>query len=660
MADNALAKQVGKKMPERRKTRLEQIADEIQAYGGRVREDFMAGAERSAQGLGDIVERGDVLTGIPRLALGGTSWMGAPVSAALSPILNPILQPVGEAVNTYVGQPVEDLTGYPADITNDLAMTGLTLGAVKGLGVTRPYLARAADQVEGMANRAGYTFQPDPSVRFTFGGPTALTADKAKLARAKQMAKDGASSDDIFSETGWFKGVDDKWRFEIPDQQSQMTRDIGTKASVGDVLSHPKLFEAYPDLATIKLYGLRNQDEGMYMPQKSSAGEAIFVGDNNAHSTLLHELQHALQAREGFSSGARLKDNPKAKDISRYKRSAGEVEARNVETRLSLSPEQLTTQAFAPWRTADTAPYHQIVDKRSKGGSASYGSGPTLTPLVNEADGGLIAYHGSPHTFDKFSMDKIGTGEGAQAYGHGLYFAEAEDVAKTYRGMLSDQPQALPAIPWQQRMDWTEAQDDAYTLADRALEELQIDIMQGGSSRPDWSRLTDKVRQIAPRGKEDEIASALDELANRYGWKDFVNRNPGSMYQVRLNVKPDELLDWDKPLSEQPQNLLRRLENSPHFSGGGSDWGDMTTKDIVESLSGQDLISLKDQGIKGIRYKDAGSRGAEGGTYNYVIFDDSIIDILKRYGIPMTAAAGGGMMVMGQDMPPEVASQIGG
>jgi hypothetical protein len=170
MADNALAKQVGKKLPERRKTRLEQLYDELEAYGGRVRDDFLAGAERSAQGLGDIVERGDVLTGIPRLALGGTAWMSAPVSAALSPVLGPILQPVGEAVNTYVGQPVEDLTGYPADITNDLAMTGLTLGAAKGLGMTRPYLARAADQVEGMANRAGYTLRKPANVYGS--GPT--------------------------------------------------------------------------------------------------------------------------------------------------------------------------------------------------------------------------------------------------------------------------------------------------------------------------------------------------------------------------------------------------------------------------------------------------------------------------------------------------------
>jgi hypothetical protein len=44
-----------------------------------------------------------------------------------------------------------------------------------------------------------------------------------------------------------------------------------------------------------------------------------------------------------------------------------------------------------------------------------------------------IAYHGGPHSFDKFDMSKIGTGEGAQAYGHGLYFAESEPVARSWR-----------------------------------------------------------------------------------------------------------------------------------------------------------------------------------------------------------------------------------
>ena len=49
----------------------------------------------------------------------------------------------------------------------------------------------------------------------------------------------------------------------------------------------------------------------------------------------------------------------------------------------------------------------------------------------------IKAYHGSPHDFERFSMDKIGTGEGAQAYGHGLYFADQPAVAQSYRDALS-------------------------------------------------------------------------------------------------------------------------------------------------------------------------------------------------------------------------------
>jgi hypothetical protein len=51
----------------------------------------------------------------------------------------------------------------------------------------------------------------------------------------------------------------------------------------------------------------------------------------------------------------------------------------------------------------------------------------------------ITTYHGSPHDFDEFDMSKIGTGEGAQAYGHGLYFAENENVAKGYRDNISSQ-----------------------------------------------------------------------------------------------------------------------------------------------------------------------------------------------------------------------------
>ena len=59
--------------------------------------------------------------------------------------------------------------------------------------------------------------------------------------------------------------------------------------------------------------------------------------------------------------------------------------------------------------------------------------GPAEKKAAEAAEKAIIAYHGSPHSFDKFDISKIGTGEGAQAFGHGLYFAEAEPVAQSYR-----------------------------------------------------------------------------------------------------------------------------------------------------------------------------------------------------------------------------------
>ena len=65
------------------------------------------------------------------------------------------------------------------------------------------------------------------------------------------------------------------------------------------------------------------------------------------------------------------------------------------------------------------------------------------------AQRGAIVYHGSPHKFDRFDASKIGTGEGAQAYGHGLYLAESPDVAQSYKQMAD----ADPAFAAQATMD---------------------------------------------------------------------------------------------------------------------------------------------------------------------------------------------------------------
>jgi hypothetical protein len=58
------------------------------------------------------------------------------------------------------------------------------------------------------------------------------------------------------------------------------------------------------------------------------------------------------------------------------------------------------------------------------------------------------AYHGSPHIFDRFSLDAIGSGEGAQAYGWGLYFAGKKAIAQFYRDKLTQSDGSTSAICW--------------------------------------------------------------------------------------------------------------------------------------------------------------------------------------------------------------------
>ena len=277
---------------------------------------------------------------------------------------------------------------------------------------------------------------------------------------------------------------------------------------------------------------------------------------------------------------------------------------------------------------------------------------------------GITAYHGSPHDFDEFKMSQIGTGEGAQAYGHGLYFAESEDVAKGYRDELSDA--------------MTEAR---YTLGGNEY--------QRGS--PEWKAIGTVQNDGLESAQElSKIYSNDLAAGEKYVNADFVNRYNealrqlesgaevgearGRMYQVNIDASPDELLDWDAPLSGQSDKVRAALSDykvvknpdpdSFHdekwlieFNGetldayktkkeaqsvldtrsvaGFYSTGGVKAKPLREGFS-QEMTS---RGIKGIKYKDGFSRGAEGGTSNYVIFDERLISIAKKYGLSIPAAA---------------------
>jgi hypothetical protein len=243
---------------------------------------------------------------------------------------------------------------------------------------------------------------------------------------------------------------------------------------------------------------------------------------------------------------------------------------------------------------------------------------------------GIVAYHGSPHSFDAFDTSKIGTGEGAQAYGHGLYFAEGEGVARQYRDVLAsrsetDTPEGVAKF-------WANMQGGH----------------EGGISHLEFvQRQIDQYPNNYPPGEADKINQAIQYLKSGGDLKPA----GGHMYEVNIGADPDHFLDWDKPLSEQHpvvQDAIGKLGIAQNYKPET-----VTGEYLARSLgSSEGAQQLREAGIPGIRYLDQGSRGAGQGTHNYVVFDAKTIDILRKYGIAGLIAGGGAAAAGTQQQQP--------
>ena len=211
-------------------------------------------------------------------------------------------------------------------------------------------------------------------------------------------------------------------------------------------------------------------------------------------------------------------------------------------------------------------------------------------------------WHGSPHKFNKFDSSKIGTGEGAQAYGHGLYLAESPDVAKSYSLMGDQNPTAQHYLRF-----W------------------------GGDKAKAEAAFLKDVRERAFGKYTEQIAKDGDIVASI--------RGKGQIYKVDL---PDEhiakMLDWDKPLSQQAPEVQAAIRAVSPKNRSGQSMVDLdaTGQELMRTLGLGDggASLLRQQGIPGIRYLDGGSRGAGTGTSNYVVFpgNEGLLKILERNG----------------------------
>ena len=385
-----------------------------------------------------------------------------------------------------------------------------------------------------------------------------------------------------------------------------------------------------------------------------------------------------------------------------------------------------------PQPTTYAGPVGQFIDPAT-GRMTTQGMARMDNPAMGFDTGGIggmaghfTAYHGSPHSFDQFDLSKIGTGEGAQAYGHGMYLADAEGVARGYRDKLTPQnTRILRRADIHAAIDATDVHPEVASIARNSV---------GDPNLPAFLRAT--AADVDP-----QYAGQFHQLADKV---EAAMKPPGHMYEVQVNADPEHFLDWDKPLSEQhpvvrdaltqigiaptmmqvsegqlrpfEDRIAAALQGTPLESAGrtiavdashaSGNWDLSAIRDMLDPasrakwdaalgdlnaatspnrpeawahLTGQDAHrmvtemqqpgigegyqqalgkstardvaasqALQQAGIPGIRYLDAGSRGAGEGSRNSVVFDPATMEIIRKYGLAGLMAGGGAAALSGQ------------
>ncbi|HSW40407.1 MAG TPA: hypothetical protein VLL97_13040 [Acidobacteriota bacterium] len=238
----------------------------------------------------------------------------------------------------------------------------------------------------------------------------------------------------------------------------------------------------------------------------------------------------------------------------------------------AMEREGITTVSFRGLpRKLDIIGPSQMVQVRED--QAEYGSGREAQnpDALMEP---VAAYHGSPHRFDKFSTEKIGTGEGAQSYGHGLYFSDKKEVAEYYKNNLAGNAPVFLDGERVWRHDLVDAAREhgftqrsttiGFGLYDRLGRHGSIDAVRKELRElQDDPRLRRYADTIWETSKELEL---LDVLGDRVSTGE---KPKGHLYEVELAPREDEYLLWDEPLTRQPlkvRDALSRVKGQNYES----------------------------------------------------------------------------------------------
>ncbi len=308
---------------------------------------------------------------------------------------------------------------------------------------------------------------------------------------------------------------------------------------------------------------------------------------------------------------------------------------------------------------------------------------PTRIPNPTEV------WHGTPHVFDphpenplgKFDLSRMGTGEGAQAFGKGGYAAENKGIAHGYRERMSNaitEHWSVGDIPLMRKglaVDYSpRAPYDHVSIARATLQEdllIHEREMQALAGDPKAQRefVSERARWL---GSDEGQPAEARQFFNRYADGVASGKMPvrfkydpgGALYQAELHLQPEHLLDLDKPISQQSPyvpNIFGYRDPAPIAAeikarraagdNATADWlqaqhdamaaqSDLHMQNVHDFNDPNVVASLREAGLPGLRYLDASSRDAGKGTSNYVFFDPDYFNIVNKFALPAMLAGG--------------------
>ena len=277
------------------------------------------------------------------------------------------------------------------------------------------------------------------------------------------------------------------------------------------------------------------------------------------------------------------------------------------------------------------------------GAMLTAGAAPAGALLARAPAGalGMNVFHGTPHKFapepgfpqGRPRMDKMGTGEGAQMYGPGFYSAEAEKVGREYADALAQRKLLVDG-----EVDDSQILRTAITSSGSPEAHIQ-QIKKGLVNKRQKLEEADRTdlggfsEYSLYKGNIDYLENNIKTLESYIG-KTIGFGDKANLYKLDIpDADAAKLLDYDAPISQQPkvvQDAITKLgfmPDNPDKAAGGDVWFRMRQQ------LGEDeaAAAMREAGVPGLRYKDAGSRGTDSGdgTRNFVVWDQDVLNRMK-------------------------------